>query len=278
MLSARTPRMPNEMVSPALGPTWNCWAAYEPSRMVRLLKVVEVAMRSSSLSSWPTSACSEARSEAELVALAACTASSRTRCRMLVDSCMAPSAVWARLMPSLALRAAWLRPRICEVIRSEMARPAASSLAELVALAACTASSRTRCRMLVDSCMAPSAVWARLMPSLALRAAWLRPRICEVIRSEMARPAASSLAELMRRPELSRCIEVARSPCDLARFLWAFRDATFVLIVKAMVSSMKCSPRPSIGWSGCQRCKRRSSQGTLFSVSRLLFRRVYGRT
>ena len=213
MLSARTPRMPNEMVSPALGPTWNCWAAYEPSRMVRLLKVVEVAMRSSSLSSWPTSACSEARSEAELVALAACTASSRTRCRMLVDSCMAPSAVWARLMPSLALRAAWLRPRICEVIRSEMARPAASSL-----------------------------------------------------------------AELMRRPELSRCIEVARSPCDLARFLWAFRDATFVLIVKAMVSSMKCSPRPSIGWSGCQRCKRRSSQGTLFSVSRLLFRRVYGRT
>jgi hypothetical protein len=43
----------------------------------------------------------------------------------------------------------------------------------------------------------------------------------------------------MRSPEESLCIEVARSPWDLAKFLWALRDATFVLIVKAMVSSMK---------------------------------------
>jgi hypothetical protein len=58
------------------------------------------------------------------------------RCRLLPISSSAPSAVCASEMPSLALRAAWLRPRICVVKRSEIARPAASSLALLIVLGA----------------------------------------------------------------------------------------------------------------------------------------------
>ena len=58
---------------------------------------------------------------------------------------------------------------------------------------------------------APSAVCASEMPSLALRIAWLMPRICAVIELAMARPAASSRAELMRLPEDRRSIAVRRA-------------------------------------------------------------------
>jgi hypothetical protein len=87
---------------------------------------------------------------------------------------------------------------------------AARSVAVLLAFDDCTASSRIRCSDSVTLCRPPSAVCAREMPSLALREAWLRPLICEVMRAEMARPAASSLALLMRRPEDRRCREVVR--------------------------------------------------------------------
>src|SRR5262249_48936726 len=103
-----------------------------------------------------------------------------------------------------------------------------------VALDDCTASSRMRCRLLPTSTSADSAVWASEMPSLALRAAWSRPRICEVKRSEIARPAASSLALLMRRPDDRRCREVARVPCDMLRLRWALSAITLVLIVCGM--------------------------------------------
>ncbi|MNW20103.1 hypothetical protein D3C71_2203440 [compost metagenome] len=48
------------------------------------------------------------------------------------------------------------------------------------------------------------------MPSLALRMATSRPRICVVKRSLMARPAASSFALLMRSPDDRRWMVVAR--------------------------------------------------------------------
>ena len=73
---------------------------------------VVTAMRSSSDSSCPTSAWMALRSLAELVALADCTDSSRTRCRMLPAPARALSATCDSEMPSLALRAAWFRPRI----------------------------------------------------------------------------------------------------------------------------------------------------------------------
>jgi hypothetical protein len=75
------------------------------------------------------------------------------------------------------------------------------------------------------------------MPSLALRIAWFRPRICVVKRSEIARPAASSLALLMRRPEDRRCIEVASEACDLARLRCALSELTLVLMTDAMCFS-----------------------------------------
>ena len=101
----------------------------------------------------------------------------------------------------------------------------------LVSLAACTASSRMRCRLAVTLCSAPSAVCMSDRPSLALRTAWFSPRICEVKRSEIARPAASSLALLMRRPEDRRCTVVAISLCALPSRRCAFSDITLVLIV-----------------------------------------------
>src|ERR1700712_3884631 len=63
------------------------------------------------------------------------------------------------------------------------------------------------------------------------------------MRSAMARPAASSLAELTRRPDDSRCIEVARAPWDALRFRCAFSEMMLVLIVIGMA----CSPQESIG-------------------------------
>ena len=107
---------------------------------------------------------------------------------------------------------------------------AARSVAELVALRDCTASSRMRCRLLPISPIAPSAVCDSEMPSLALRAAWSMPRIWVVKRSEMARPAASSLALLMRRPEDRRCRLVASSEPDADRLRCALSDITLVLM------------------------------------------------
>ncbi len=105
---------------------------------------------------------------------------------------------------------------------------------ELVALRDCTASSRMRCRLLLISPSAPSAVCASEMPSLALRAAWFMPRIWVVKRSEMASPAASSLALLMRRPEDRRWMLVASAPPLVFRLRWAFSDMMLVLMICAM--------------------------------------------
>ena len=57
--------------------------------------------------------------------------------------------------------------------------------------------------------MAPSAVWNIEIPSFALRIATLEPRTWAFMRSAIASPAASSFAELTRRPEDRRCIDVA---------------------------------------------------------------------
>jgi hypothetical protein len=95
-----------------------------------------------------------------------------------------------------------------------------------------------RCRLLVTEARAPSAVCASEMPSLALRAAWLRPRICAVKRSAMARPAASSLALLMRRPDDRRAIAVERSVSVRFELRCALSEARFVLMVMAMVEEL----------------------------------------
>ena len=115
-----------------LAPTWKVCAVKVPSSSLMPLKAEVLAIRSFSTTSAEASLLSDTRSEALLVALAACTASSRMRCRLLEIWARSPSAVCASEMPSLALRCAWLEPLICEVKRSEMARPAASSRALLM--------------------------------------------------------------------------------------------------------------------------------------------------
>src|SRR5690606_23244650 len=94
-----------------------------------------------------------------------------------------------------------------------------------------------RCRLLVTSCRAPSVVCASEMPSFALRTAWFRPLICVVMRLEIARPAASSFALLMRRPEDRRCSEVASALLEVVRLRWAFSDITFVLMTSAILDA-----------------------------------------
>src|SRR5690606_39782791 len=68
------------------------------------------------------------------------------------------------------------------------------------------------------------------MPSLALRAAWVRPLMLAVKRLAMAWPAASSLALLMRRPEDRRSMAEPSMDCDLVRLPWATSESTLVLM------------------------------------------------
>ena len=70
-----------------------------------------------------------------------------------------------------------------------------------------------RCRMEWTSVSAPSAVCATEMPSWALRTATLRPPTCERRPSEIARPAASSAARLMRKPLDSFSSDLDIWPC-----------------------------------------------------------------
>src|SRR6195952_2878884 len=97
-----------------------------------------------------------------------------------------------------------------------------------------------RCIMLVTSLSEPSAVCAIEMPSLALRIAWLMPRTCEVIEVEMARPAASSLALLMRLPVDRRSIAV---PSALPATDEAF--AALMALILVLITDMINSPEQS---------------------------------
>src|SRR3569832_1849452 len=75
-----------------------------------------------------------------------------------------------------------------------------------------TASVRMRCRMFCAVPRAPSAICATLMPSWALDTAWVRPLIWLVRPWLIDRPAASSAALLIRRPEDSRSKALSRLP------------------------------------------------------------------
>ena len=105
---------------------------------------------------------------------------------------------------------------------------------EFEALAACTASSRMRCKISLDLPSAPSAVCASEIPSLELRIATFMPRICALIRSAIAKPAASSLALFTRRPEDKRAMVVASAFCELERLRCATCEDMLVLMVEAM--------------------------------------------
>ena len=77
-----------------------------------------------------------------------------------------------------------------------------------------TVRSRMRWRMDCVSVSAPSAVWTTDVPSWALRTATVRPPICDFRPSLMARPAASSAARLMRKPDDSFSSELPTALLD----------------------------------------------------------------
>ena len=120
------------IVSFALEPIWNDFVPNEPSSKFCPPKVVVSEIRVNSSCSAPTSFCIAARSSPELEPFAACNDKSRIRCKIFVDSDIAPSAVCAIEIPSLALRIATFKPLVWLVKRFEICRPAASSLAELM--------------------------------------------------------------------------------------------------------------------------------------------------
>jgi len=72
------------------------------------------------------------------------------------------------------------------------------------------------------------------MPSLALRIATFMPRTWAFMRSAIARPAASSLALLTRRPEDSRCMAVASEFWVPDKLRCEFIEMMLVLTDKAM--------------------------------------------
>src|SRR5690242_18809440 len=73
----------------------------------------------------------------------------------------------------------------------------------------------------------------------------------------MARPAASSEAELIRRPEDNRSSERFSEFVVSARCRWAFSDGTLVLIVRAMAPP--CFSVPSVRVRGAFCCEEHAS-------------------
>src|SRR5215212_10402660 len=83
--------------------------------------------------------------------------------------------------------------------------------------------------MLCVSVSAPSAVCTTEMPSWVLRTATFRPPIWERRPSEMARPAASSAARLMRKPEESFSRDLLIWPSVTDRLRYALSAAMLLL-------------------------------------------------
>ncbi|MCY1307460.1 hypothetical protein D9M70_573850 [compost metagenome] len=100
---------------------------------------------------------------------------------------------------------------------------AVRSAVALVSFALWVARSFMRWRMSVTSLNAPSAVCSMEMASPVLRVATSMPRDWALRRVAICRPAASSAAELMRRPVPRRCWLVLSWPLVLFRLVWVTR-------------------------------------------------------
>ncbi|CSB42417.1 Uncharacterised protein [Vibrio cholerae] len=91
--------------------------------------------------------------------------------------------------------------------------------------------------MLVVSFIAPSAVCAIEIPSLALRTATPKPRLCTFKRLEICRPAASSFALLILYPEDRRSIDDCCALVALVKYRCAVIADTLVFTFTAIVVS-----------------------------------------
>ena len=84
---------------------------------------------------------------------------------------------------------------------------------------------------------APSAICVKLMPSEEFRTDWLMLRICARKDSDSPRPAASSAARVIRRPDERRSTERPNWLVLIDKFRWAEIDAGLLLIINAMDAS-----------------------------------------
>ena len=123
--------VPTPTESESLAPTWKVIVTAAFRTLMPLNSALE-PMRSISDASWLTSVWIALRSLSLSEPFLNWTASSRTRWSIEWTSSSEPSAVCTIEMPSWALRFAWSTPLICARMRSEIARPAASSAARLM--------------------------------------------------------------------------------------------------------------------------------------------------
>ena len=87
-----------------------------------------------------------------------------------------------------------------------------------------------RCSISVISLLAPSAVCSNEMASVLLRMAWVSERTSVVIQLAMAKPAASSRAELMRLPVDICCMATAKGRSFMRKAEMAISALMLVLI------------------------------------------------
>ena len=164
------------------------------------------------------------------------------RSTVIWDPVPVPESTW-KLPWYEPFSSAWLPNFVVVTIRSssELSCPNSVWAADCALVScepefdACTARSRMRCRIVSVSLRAPSAVWTTLMPSWALRAATCRPPICDWRPWLMDRPAASSAARLIRRPEDSFSSEPAMPLSVVDRLRYAFIAMMLELMRRLMV-------------------------------------------
>ena len=79
------------------------------------------------------------------------------------------------------------------------------------------------------------------MASCALRLPCSKPLSCDVKRLEICRPAASSFALLMRRPDANLLYELSKAVVELDNILCAFIELTLVFTYKAIIDLFSLS-------------------------------------
>src|SRR5450631_3808440 len=93
------------------------------------------------------------------------------------------------------------------------------------------------CRLAVKVVNAPPAVWASETASFALLTAWLVPLIWVVKFVAIARPAASSAALLIFKPEDKRCSACDKVDLEGVKLRCAFSESMLVFSVRGILKA-----------------------------------------
>src|SRR6202035_1826274 len=101
------------------------------------------------------------------------------------------------------------------------------------------------CRLSVSVDNAPPAVWDSEIASFAFLTAWFVPLIWVVKFEAIARPAASSAALLILRPEDKRCSACDNDDLEAVRLRCAFSESMLVFKVKGIVKAPKVVDSPA---------------------------------